>query len=180
MLKFSTAIVSQPPVVPGSVSMYAPAVLYGLPFQVYGRAFAQTVAFVVSLSNCVIFKFSTAIVSQPLVVLARVSMYVPAVLYGLPFQVYGSEFAQTVAFVVSLSNCVMLNFSTAMVSQPTDVLFKLSVYVLAVLYGLPFQVYGRAFAQTIAFVVSLSNCVMLKFNTAIVSQPPVVLLKVSV
>src|SRR5258705_541270 len=101
--------------------------VYGLPFQVYGRAFAQTVAFVVSLSNCVMLKFSTAIVSQPPVVPGSVSMYVPAVLYGLPFQVYGSEFAQTVAFVVSLSNCVMLKFSTAIVSQPPVVLLKVSV-----------------------------------------------------
>src|SRR5258705_424810 len=122
MLKFSTAIVSQPPVVLARVSMYVPAVLYGLPFQVYGSEFAQTVAFVVSLSNCVMFKFSTAIVSQPPVVPGSVSMYVPAVLYGLPFQVYGSEFAQTVAFVVSLSNCVMLKFSTRIVSQPPVVL----------------------------------------------------------
>src|SRR5258705_175453 len=109
--------------------MYVPAVLYGLPFQVYGSEFAQTVAFVVSLSNCVMLKFSTAIVSQPPVVLARVSMYVPAVLYGLPFQVYGSEFAQTIAFVVSLSNCVILKFSTAIVSQSPVVLDKVSLYV---------------------------------------------------
>src|SRR5258705_8991393 len=127
MLKLSSAIVSQPPVVLVSVSMYVPAVLYGLPFQVYGRAFAQTIAFVVSLSNCVMLKFNTAIVSQPPVVPGSVSMYVPAVLYGLPFQVYGSEFAQTVAFVVSLSNCVMLKFSTAIVSQPPVVLLKVSV-----------------------------------------------------
>src|SRR5258706_6173891 len=133
--------------------------VYGLPFQVYGRAFAQTVAFVVSLSNCVMLKFSTAIVSQPSVVPGSVSMYVPAVLYGLPFQVYGRAFAQTIAFVVSLSNCVMLKFSTAIVSQPPVVLVRVSMYVPAVLYGLPLQVYGRTFVQTVAFVVFISNYV---------------------
>src|SRR5258705_411482 len=180
MLKFSTAIVSQPPVVLARVSMYVPAVLYGLPFQVYGSEFAQTVAFVVSLSSCVIFKFSTAIVSQPPVVPGSVSMYVPAVLYGLPFQVYGRAFAQTVAFVVFVRTCGMVKFSISMVSEPLDVQGRVSMYVPAVLYGLPFQVYGSEFAQTVAFVVSLSSCVIFKFSTAIVSQPPVVLLKVSV
>src|SRR5258705_66986 len=103
MLKFSTAIVSQPSVVLGSVSMYVPAVLYGLPFQVYGSEFAQTVAFVVSLSNCVMLKFSTAIVSQPPVVPGSVYRKIPAEGYGLHFGVYGSIFKKTVAFVVFLS-----------------------------------------------------------------------------
>ncbi|MBL0153511.1 MAG: hypothetical protein IPP93_08505 [Chitinophagaceae bacterium] len=49
---------------------------------------------VVSAIRELITRFNVATVSQPPVVLNNVSTYVPSKEYGLPFQIYGSWFAQ--------------------------------------------------------------------------------------
>src|SRR5881394_100377 len=111
--------------------------LYVLPFHIYGSWLVHTVALVVSLISAVIVKFNTAAVSHPLVVLLTVSLYVPAMLYGLPFHIYGSWLVHTVALVVSLISAVIIKFNTAAVSHPLVVLLTVSLYVPAMLYGLP-------------------------------------------
>src|SRR5580765_5640346 len=179
MVKFNTAAVSHPPAVLAIVSLYVPAILYGLPFHIYGSWLVHTVALVVSLFSAVMVKFNTAAVSHPPVVLAIVSLYVPAIQYGLPFQIYGSWLVHTVALVVSLFSAVMVKFNTAAVSHPPVVLAIVSLYVPAILYGLPFHIYGNWLVHTVALVVSLFSAVMVKFNTAAVSHPPVVLAMVS-
>ena len=91
----SVAIVSQPPVVLASVSMNVPAAVIVLPFQRYGSLFAQTDTDVVLVKRGVTVSVNVAIVSQPPVVLVSVSVKVPAAVIVLPFQRYGSLFAQT-------------------------------------------------------------------------------------
>ena len=51
IVRFNVATVSQPPVVPGKVSMNVPATVYGLPFQINGNWLAQTEAFVIVISD---------------------------------------------------------------------------------------------------------------------------------
>ena len=70
---------------------------------------------------------SVAIVSHPLVVLDKVSMYVPAAVIVLPFHRYGSLFAQTATVCVEVSNGVMVSVSVEIVSHPPVVLDNVSV-----------------------------------------------------
>ena len=176
----SVAIVSHPPVVLVSVSIYVPAAVIVLPFHKYGNLFAQTDAEVVLVNNGVTVRFSVAIVSQPPVVLASVSMYVPAAVIVLPFHKYGNLFAQTETDWLEVSNGVTVRVSVAIVSQPPVVLDSVSIYVPAAVIVLPFHRYGNLLAQTDAEVVLVNNGVTVRFNVAIVSQPPVVLARVSV
>src|SRR5258705_122562 len=177
--RFSTAAVSHPPVVLAIVSLYVPATLYGFPFHIYGSWLVHTVALVVSVNIVLITRFSTAAVSQPPVVLAMVSLYVPATLYGLPFHIYGSWLVHSVA----LGECVDIVFisriSTDAVSHPPVVLAIVSLYVPATVYGLPYHIYGSWLVHTVALVVSVNIVLINRFSTAAVSHPPVVLAIVS-
>ena len=84
-VRVSVAIVSHPPVVLDSVSMYEPAAVIVLPFHKYGNLLAHTETEVVLVSNGVTVSVNVAIVSQPPVVLDSVSVYVPAAVIVLPF-----------------------------------------------------------------------------------------------
>ena len=81
-------IESQPPALV-SVSLYVPAVLMVIPFQLYGSWLVQMVVLVVSLSTLFTVNIKLLIVSQPLA-LVSVSLYVPAAVIVLPFQLYGN------------------------------------------------------------------------------------------
>src|ERR1044072_2560776 len=71
------------------VSLYVPAALMLVPFQRYGSWLVQTVALVVSLSTLFTVRMRLMIESQP-ALLVRVSLYVPAALMLVPFQLYGN------------------------------------------------------------------------------------------
>ena len=144
----SVAIVSQPPVVLVSVSIKVPAAVIVLPFQRYGSLFAQMDTDVVLVKRGVTVSVNVAIVSQPPVVLVSVSMKVPAAMIVLPFQRYGSLFAQTETAWLEVSSGVTVNVNVAIVSQPPVVLVSVSVKVPAAMIVLPFQRYGSLFAQT--------------------------------
>jgi hypothetical protein len=66
-----------------------PAALIMLLFQVYGSWLVQMVVLVVSLNIEFTVKIRVLMESQPLL-LVRVSLYVPAAVILLPFQLYGS------------------------------------------------------------------------------------------
>src|SRR5258705_255857 len=157
------------------VSLYVTAILYGLPFHIFWNCLVHIVALVVSVNIVLITRFSTAAVSHPPVVLAMVSLYVPATEYGLPFHIYGSWLVHTVALVVSVNIVLITRLSTAAVSHPPVVLAMVSLYVPAILYGLPFHIYGNWLVHTVALVVSVNIVLITRFSTAAVSQPPVLL-----
>src|ERR1043165_7082657 len=69
------------------VSLYVPAALMLVPFQRYGNWLVQTVALVVSRNTVFTVRIKLIIESQPLL-LMRVSLYVPAELILIPFQLY--------------------------------------------------------------------------------------------
>ena len=100
---------------------------------------AQTDTDVVLVNNGVTISVNVAIVSQPPVVLVSVSMNAPAAVIVLPFQRYGSLFAQTETDVVLVKSGVTVNVSVAIVSQPPVVLVSVSMNVLAAVIVLPFQ-----------------------------------------
>ena len=79
------------------------------------------------VNNGVTVRVSVAVVSQPPVVLDKVSMYVPAAVMVLPFHKYGSLFAQTDAVVELVNNGVTVSVSVAIVSQPPVVLDNVSM-----------------------------------------------------
>jgi hypothetical protein len=122
---------------------------------------------------------NVAIVSQPPVVLVSVSVKVPAAVIVLPFQRYGSLLAQTDTDVVLVKSGVTVSVNVAIVSQPPVVLVNVSMKVPAAVMVLPFQRYGNLFAQTDTDVALVNNGVTVSVNVAIVSQPPVVLVNVS-
>ena len=179
-VRVSVAIVSQPPVVLDSVSVYVPAAVIVLPFHRYGNLFAQTETDWLEVSNGVTVSVNVAIVSQPPVVLASVSIYVPAVVNVLPFHMYGNLLAQADAEVVLVNNGVTVRVSVAIVSHPLVVLASVSIYVPAAVIVLPFHRYGNLLAQTDVEVVLVNNGVTVRVSVAIVSQPPVVLDSVSI
>ena len=141
--------------------------------------FAQTATEVELVNNGVTVSVSVAIVSQPPVVLVSVSMNVPAAVIELPFQRYGSLFAQTTTVVVLVNKGVTVSVSVAIVSQPPVVLVSVSMKVPAAVIVLPFQRYGSLLAQTDTDVVLVKRGVTVSVSVAIVSQPPVVLVSVS-
>jgi len=72
-----------------SVSLYVPAAVIVLPFQLYGNWFEQMVVFVVLVRIEFTTNSSVEIESQPETLLS-VSLYVPAAVIALPFQLYGN------------------------------------------------------------------------------------------
>ena len=73
MIRTSVATVSQD-VVPGMVSEYVPAAVYRLPYHTYGSWLAHKVTVRDDVISGLTFRTNVAIVSQPLVVLTRVSI----------------------------------------------------------------------------------------------------------
>src|SRR5688572_8567842 len=110
-----------------SVSLYVPAALIVLPFQLYGSWLVQMVVLVVSLSMLFTVNIKLTIESQPLL-LVSVSLYVPAVLMVLPFQLYGNWLVQMVVLVVSLNTLFTVNIKLIIESQPL-LLLRVSLYV---------------------------------------------------
>src|SRR5688572_33049564 len=100
----SVLIVSQPPVVLGTVSIIVEAPLNTCPFQVYGNWLAHIASVLVTVSSGSTVNVNVLIVSQPPVVLATVSVIVVAELNTCPFQVYGSWLAQMANVLVTVNN----------------------------------------------------------------------------
>ena len=75
---------------------------------------------------------------------------------------------------------MIVNVNIAMVSHPPVVLDNVSIIVPAEVIVLPFHKNGKLFAQTAADCVDVKNGVTVNDKVAIVSQPPVVLVKVSI
>src|SRR5688572_33006791 len=121
-----------------------------------------------------------ATVSQATPAPGRVSTKVPAALYGLPFQMYGSSLAQTATVVVVVGSGVMLRLRVATVSQATPAPGSVSTKVPAALYGLPFHINGSSLAQTATVVVVVGSGVMLKSRVATVSQAETEAINVSI
>src|SRR6266487_3280765 len=174
IVKFSVAAVSHPPVVDATVVLYVPAVLYAVPCQVYGSWAVHTAMLSVFVSSGLIVKFSVAAVSHPPVVDATVVLYVPAVLYAVPCQLYGSWAVHTAMLSVFVSSGLIVKFSVAAVSHPPVVDATVVLYVPAVLYAVPCQLYGSWAVHTAMLSVFVSNVFTTRFNVAAVSHPPVV------
>jgi hypothetical protein len=79
-------IIESQPLLLVRVSLYVPAALNCVPFHVYGNWLVQMVVLVVSLKTVFTVKIKLMIESQPLL-LVSVSLYVPAALNWVPFQV---------------------------------------------------------------------------------------------
>ena len=88
----------------------------------------------------------------------------------LPFQVYGNWLVQMVVLVVSVNTLFMVRMRVVIESQP-PVLVSVSLYVPAVVYWLPFQVYGNWLVQMVVLVVSLNTLFTVRINVLIESQP---------
>src|ERR1044072_1877830 len=110
-------VIESQPALLVSVSLYVPAALMFVPFQLYGNWLVHTVALVVSRRTLFTVRIKLIIESQPLL-LVSVSLYVPAALYCVPFQVYGNWFVQTVALVVSLRTLFTVNIKFIIESHP--------------------------------------------------------------
>src|ERR1044072_67459 len=151
------------------VSLYVPAVLMLVPFQVYGNWLVQMVALVVSRNTVFTVRMRLMIESQP-ALLTRVSLYVPAVLMLVPFQRYGSWLVQMVALVVSRNTVFTVRMRLMIESQPA-LLTRASLYVPAVLMFVPFQRYGSWLVQMIALVVSRNTVFTVRMRLIIESQP---------
>jgi hypothetical protein len=100
-----------------NVSLNVPAALMVLPFQLYGNWLVQIVVLVVSLRTLFTVNIKLVIESQPLL-LVSVSLYVPAALMALPFQLYGSWLVHMVVLVVSLSTLFTVRMRVLIESQP--------------------------------------------------------------
>ena len=114
-----------------------------------------------------------AIESQPDTLL-NVSLYVPAAVIALPFQLYGNWFEQIVVLVVLVRIGFTTNSSVAIESQ-LETLFNVSLNLPAAVNAFLFQLYGSWFEQMVVFVV----LVRIEFTTnsivAIESQPETLL-----
>ena len=141
---------------------------------------AHTANVLVTVSKGSTISVNVRIVSQPPVVDATVSVMVVAELNTCPFQVYGNWLAQIASVLVTVNSGSTVNVNVRMVSQPPVVDATVSVIVLAALNTCPFQVYGSWLAHTANVLVTVSNGSTVSVRVLIVSQPPVVLLTVSV
>ena len=82
--------------------------------------------------------------------------------------------------LVTVNNGVTATVSVLMVSQPPVVLLAVSVLVPATVNTWPNHVNGSLLTQIVVSLVTVSNGVTFTLSVLIVSQPPVVLLAVSV
>src|SRR5688572_1076721 len=99
----------------------------------YGSSFAQiaTVAWVVGRG--VIVNTSVATVSQAFPAPGRVSTKVPAALYGLPFQMYGSSLAHTATVIFDVGSGLIERLRVATVSQAVPDPVSESINIPAIL-----------------------------------------------
>src|ERR1044072_56739 len=162
-------IIESQPLLLVSVSLYVPAALMFVPFQLYGNWLVQMVALVVSLSTLFTVRIKLVIESQPLLLMS-VSLYVPAALILVPFQRYGSWLVQIVVLVVSRNTVFTVRIRLMIESQPL-LLVRVSLYVPAALMLVPFQLYGDWFVQMVALVVSLRTLFTVRIKLTIESQP---------
>ena len=88
--------------------------------------------------------------------------------------------AQIASVLVTVSSGSTVSVSVLIVSQPPVVLVAVSVIVVAELNTCPFQVYGSWLAQIANVLVTVNNGSTVNVNVLMVSQPPVVLVTVSV
>src|ERR1044072_2063908 len=110
-------IIESQPALLVSVPLYVPAALMFVPFQLYGNWLVHTVALVVSLSTLFTVRMRLVIESQP-ALLVSVSLYVPAALMFVPFQLYGNWLVHTVALVVSRRTLFTVRIKLIIESQP--------------------------------------------------------------
>ena len=141
---------------------------------------AHTVAFTVVVSNGKAVTVIVRIVSHPVVVLATVSVNVPAALNTLPSKVYGKLPAHTAMFTVVVNNGIVVTLIVLIVSQPVVVLATVSINDPGKLNICPSIVAGKLLAHTVAFTVVVSNGKAVIVIVRIVSHPVVVLATVSV
>src|SRR5678815_1885635 len=116
MVNARVATVSHAVPAPGRVSTNVPAALYELPCQMYGSSLVQTATVVWVVRSGVIVSTRVATVSQAVPAPGSVSTNVPAALYELPCQMYGSSLVQTATLVVVVSNGVIERLRVATVS----------------------------------------------------------------
>ena len=107
--------------------------------------------------------------SQP-AALTNVTLYDPAELYVLPFQVYGNCAGQTLTGVELPVLLFTVRTSVAMESQP-DALTSVTLYEPAPLYVFPFHVYGNWEGQMLTGVELKTELPAVRINVAIESQP---------
>jgi hypothetical protein len=113
-------IVSQLPVGPTIVSVYAPAAIIVLPYHRYGSLFAQIDTEELVVGNGVTVNVRLTIVSQLPVGPAIVSVYVPAAVSVLPYHRYGSLFAQIDTEELVVGSGVTVSVKLTIESQLPD------------------------------------------------------------
>ena len=116
-----------------------------------------------------IVKFSVAIESHPAAFVV-VNVYVPGIVYSIPFQLYGNWLGQTVTSLVDVVGSLIVKISVATESHPVA-LVVVNLYNPVALYSAPFQLYGNWFEQTVTLVVDVVGSLIVKFNVATESQP---------
>src|SRR3990170_4676073 len=172
-------MVSQAPVVLATVSMIVPTVLKMCPSKLYGNALAHISRLTVVVNNGCSVTLIVLMVSQPLVVLATVSVIVPTVLKMCPSKVYGNALAHTSMLTVVVNNGSFVTLIVLMVSQPPIVDTTLSTMVEGASNTCPSNVYGNALAHTSMLTVVVNNGCSVTLIVLMVSQAPVVLATVS-
>jgi len=143
-----------------------PAVVYVLPLNVYELP-VQMLAVVVEVDVAFTDNTRMAILSHP-ALLVRVEVYVPAVVYILPLNVYEVP-AQILVVVFEVDVAFTVNTNVAILSHPT-LLVSVDVYVPALEYVLPLNVYVVP-AQILADVFEVDVAFIANTNVAILSQP---------
>ena len=93
--------------------------MYSVPFQLNGSAETQIVSVVVDVVCSLTTSINVAIESQP-VELVVVKVYVPASVYSVPFQLYGSAEVQIVSVVVEVTTSFTIRIRVATESQPVE------------------------------------------------------------
>ena len=125
-----------------------------MPFQLYGSADVQIVSVVVEVTTSFTTKIKVAMESQP-VELDVLNVYVPASVYSVPFQLYGSADVQIVCVVVEVTTSFTTRIRVAIESHPVELVVA-NVYVPAPVYSFPFQLNGSADVQIVCVVVEVT------------------------
>src|SRR3990170_4601423 len=141
-------MVSQPPIVDATVSMMVEGASNTCPSNVYGNVLAHTSMLTAAVKRGSSVTLIVLMVSQPLVVLATVSVIVPTVLKMCPSKVYGNALAHTSMLTVVVNNGCSVTLIVLMVSQPPVVDTTVSMMVEGASNTCPSNVYGNALAHT--------------------------------
>ena len=115
-LRFNVTIESQPAAF-CKATLYDPAALYELPLQLKGSCASQITTLCVAVNVGFTAKFNVTIESQP-AAFCKVTLYDPAALYALPFQLYGSCASQIVEFTEIVTDGFTAKFNVTIESQP--------------------------------------------------------------